>query len=514
MDLKELLKKYRKEIKALAEKTDLTPEEAQELEELVAKAETVKAQIAALDDVNAAEKLVAEEAEKARQAEIDAAVEKREKELKAEFAKSNRLPYKETHGEVKLSQFSELSKYDNLDAADQALLVGVLNTNHNDVPVQRASENAIKALAIKLAEDETRVGIMGQRAMKAMGIKSDEVMQQDLTGYGDEWVGVAYSQALWEAIRVGTFVAQKLPSIEVPPGHESIVLPLEGADPTFYKVAETTDHDSTMLFPVASVTSSKLATGSTSLSLAKMGARVPWSGELEEDSLIPFVRQLRTQLELAGAEQLEHAIIDGDTVTTASTNINDIAGTPAATDLFLMFNGFRKSCLVTTSANSRDGGALDVEDFLETMKLMGSAGINALDRTKCAFIIDPNVHWKALTLAEVKSRDSYAAPTLEGGLLTSIWGYPVNVSAFMHYKSSARKANTSGKVDQDTTTNNTTGSILAVRWDQWLLGYRRRMTIETTRYPRSDSSEIVALMRLGLIQRDTEASAVSYNITV
>ncbi|MEK7556613.1 MAG: hypothetical protein AAB538_01415, partial [Patescibacteria group bacterium] len=109
-------------------------------------------------------------------------------------------------------------------------------------------------------------------------------------------------------------------------------------------------------------------------------ARVVWSGELEEDSLIPFVAQLRAQLQKAGQERLEHVIIDGDTTTTGSTNINDIGNASAqtATNLHLLFNGFRKSPLVTTTANSRSGGALTPEDYLETVKLMGGAGVNAL----------------------------------------------------------------------------------------------------------------------------------------
>jgi hypothetical protein len=144
---------------------------------------------------------------------------------------------------------------------------------------------------------------------------------------------------------------------------------------------------------------------------------------------------------------------------------------------------------------------------------MGTAGINALDRSKVAFIEDPNTHWKALELEEIKTRDVFSQPTIENGALTGIWGYKNYVSAQMHKSSAKRMANTAGKIHA-TDTNNTTGSILAVRWDQWLLGYRRRMTLETTRYPRSDSSEIVALMRLGLIQRDTEASAISYNLTL
>ena len=133
---------------------------------------------------------------------------------------------------------------------------------------------------------------------------------------------------------------------------------------------------------------------------------------------------------------------------------------------------------------------------------------------KVEFIVDPNVAWKAMELAEVKTRDVFARPTVENGKLAGLWGYNINTSYFMHYKSAARKCNTAGKVDQDTTTNNTTGSILAVRFDQWLMGYRRRMTLETTRVARADATEIVALMRLGMINRDGEAAAISRNITV
>jgi hypothetical protein len=40
------------------------------------------------------------------------------------------------------------------------------------------------------------------------------------------------------------------------------------------------------------------------------------------------------------------------------------------------------------------------------------------------------------------------------------------------------------------------------------------MTLETTRIARADTTEIVALMRFGLIYRDSDASAISYNITL
>ncbi|MCK5643814.1 MAG: hypothetical protein KAJ19_23645, partial [Gammaproteobacteria bacterium] len=154
-----------------------------------------------------------------------------------------------------------------------------------------------------------------------------------------------------------------------------------------------------------------------------------------------------------------------------------------------------------------------ISDFLETVKLMGTGGINALDRSKVSFIMDVNTHWKSLELSEVLTRDVFAQPTLEGGKLTGIFGFDNFVSGQMHFHSAKRMAMTDGKVSA-TDSSNTTGALLAVRWDQWLLGYRRRMTMEVTRYPRSDSNEITLLMRLGMAQRDTEASAISYNLTV
>jgi hypothetical protein len=69
-------------------------------------------------------------------------------------------------------------------------------------------------------------------------------------------------------------------------------------------------------------------------------------------------------------------------------------------------------------------------------------------------------------------------------------------------------------VDQDTASNNTTGAILAVRFDQWRQAFKRRMTLETTRIANADSWEIVALARLGLAYRDTEASAITYNVGI
>ena len=184
----------------------------------------------------------------------------------------------------------------------------------------------------------------------------------------------------------------------------------------------------------------------------------------------------------------------------------------------MLFNGFRKLALVTNTANSRSGGAITVEDYLETVKLLGLAGKNAVDKSKVGFIVDLHTQWKSLELSEVKTKDSFSSPTIENGSLTSLWGYPIFTSANFHRSNQdatyGLKANSDGKVDLDTASNNTKGAILAVRWDQWRMGFKRNMTIETTRVPSADATEIVALMRVGMVNRDTQASAISYNLTV
>jgi len=494
--------------------------------------------ILALLEKREKERKEAEAAETERQAKeqqrIDTAVVAAVEKAKQEYLKAGRLHMGDPVG-PHVAKFADTRPYDHYEQDDLGFVAVVLSAaKRQNAHLHGVSKNLLKALAIRLAEDKTvlkrkdgtdiPLGEQGRAAMKAGGLepadvldaqKADELDYSTQAGFGDEWVTVNYSNRLWEAVRYGTFVLDKMPTVEVPQGAESIIIPLEGADPTWYKVAQTTANNATTLRPDATVTASKLATAQKTLSVVKMGARTEFSGELEEDSIIPWAAQLRRQLETSGAEALENVIINGDTDETASTNINAIDTTPAATALYILFNGFRKSPLVTTTANSRSAaGAFVDTDFLATVKLMGAAGKNAQDHSKVEFIVDMNTYWKALELANLKVKNLFDNYTLLNGELTSIWGYKVRPSGHMHANSAKLMANSAGKIDADTDSNNTLGAILAVRYDQWLFGYKRRMTIETQRWIDADATQIVALARVGLAQRDVEASAISYNVLV
>ena len=249
-----------------------------------------------------------------------------------------------------------------------------------------------------------------------------------------DWVGTMYSQEIWSKIRGAVVVANRMPTRTIPDGYASDIIPLESTDPVFYKVAEAAATDSTLRVPDATVTSSAAATAKKTVTLGKMGARVLYSGEAVEDSIIAFVPQLRAQLEKQGAEQLEHVIVDGDVDLSANTNINDITSTPDGDETYLLFDGFRKLALLGNSAaNARSAaGGFVVEDFLATLQLLGVAGVAGLDPRQTAFIVDYNTYYAALNLAELKTQDTFRMATLENGALTSIYNRDVLPSFQMH----------------------------------------------------------------------------------
>ncbi|MCP4263656.1 MAG: hypothetical protein GY774_40035 [Planctomycetes bacterium] len=479
-----------------------------------------------------------EENEKERiEREKDEAVKEalQEQEEKHEAAK-RRPPF--DGGAPYQVQYGDTWRYDNMDATDLSLFLEAADSMGVEVsnPV-----GAMKAMSLRVAEledDNTEEGRKGVAYVKnafKMGTKTNidptkegveaaikaatDPMYSTGSNIGSDWVGTSYSNEIWAVIRGAVRVLQDVPSITVEDGYSSKYIPLESTSPTFYKVSEATAADATMGVPVPTVTASQAATANKQITLGTIGARTMYTGMLVEDSLVRFVPQLRAQLMAKGAEVLEHVAIDGDIETSASKNVNDIAGTPAGTEPFLLLDGFRKLALVTNTANSRDAsGAFVVEDYKATLQLLGTAGLAGADPTKLAFIQDFNTMWAAMEIPELKTKDVHSAATIENGFLKAVYRVPVIDSYHMHAPSVAssyeRKVNTAGKIDMDTDSNNSTGAILAVRFDQWKQAYKRRMTLETTRIANADSWEIVALLRWGMAYRDNEASAISYNVGV
>lgn len=531
--------KRRRTLLALGD--DLTEKQAEELEQLNDKAAKMTARISAIKaDIKA------QEEEKERHAnELKEAVAKAELDARTRYETAqNRL---ETSDAPYAAKYKDESKYDNLDNNELSVFIDVANAfkrSGRDVNVPYAAYKALARRVSQIEPDkakdkETKAeqNYIKNSFAEKVGFypKNEDVFEDALKNgafkaatdpmytagslVGSDWVGTNYSTSIWERIRADNPIISRVPSEVIPDGYSNETIPLESTDPTWYRVSEASASDGTLKVPAATVTASQMATANKNITVGKLGARVLYTKELTEDSLIRVVPQLTKSIQLSGMDTLESAIIDGDVETSANKNINDIAGTPASTDYFLIFDGFRKLALVTNTGNSRSaGGGFVVSDYKETARMLGTAGLGGSSLQQTLFIQDFNVRWASMDLAETLTSDVFKRAVLENGSFPELYGYQIATAYNMHKVSVSagyeRKANTAGKIDVDTGSNNTTGSLLAVRLDQWMLKYKRRFTIETTRIANADSWEIVAFARVGLGYRDVEASAITYNIGV
>jgi len=531
--MNELLKQYNELLAKIAAKSSLgdklTDDDADQLDGWNHQAKALKARIEAEELATEHAKNEAERIEREKEQAIKEAV-KAERDRAA--AAANRLvggdaPY--------VAKYSDTYKHDQLDGSELALAIDLGKSM--DVEF---GPGAAKALSLRIAELDPKAAKSEEERKNIAYVKSAfkagtnilpemEHVEAAIKAATDpmytgaspmsDWVGTAYSGVLWEKIRGNVQIAQKIPSDVVPDGYSSKYWPLESTDFTWYKAAEATSSDSTLKEPAATVAVSQLGTSNKQITIGKMGARGLYTGEATEDSILAFAPQARDQLVKSGSEYLEHVLIDGDVETSANKNINTIVSSPAGTEPYLLFDGFRKLALVTNTANSRSAaGGFVVEDYMETLKLLGTAGLAGADPNAVGFIQDFNTMWAAMKIPELKTKDVHSAATIEDGFLRRVYRVPVYDSYFMHFLSAGsgyeRGATTAGKIDQTTAANNAYGAILAVRFDQWKLAYKRRMTVEITRKPEWDGWDIVAWLRFGFAYRDNEASAITYYVGV
>jgi len=140
--------------------------------------------------------------------------------------------------------------------------------------------------------------------------------------------------------------------------------------------------------------------------------------------------------------------------------------------------------------------------------LLGKYGIRPSDTV---FVTDIATYLKSLTIASFRTIDKFGPQaTLLTGQLGAVEGAPVIVSQQM------LKAASNGLVHSST--GNTTGRLLAVNRSQWRVGYRRDLTVETTRDIQKRQNLMVVSFRVAFQERSGNRAtathtALQYNIT-
>lgn len=382
------------------------------------------------------------------------------------------------------------SPYDDLDALDMVHGYMLLRAGKS---FQGVSERYANALAHKLGG-----------AGLAAGKSATDLSATVASGFGDEWVPELWSAQIWQKARQDNVILPLFRSVEMP--SNPFELPIEGTDPTVYYVPETTLESQLTFDSGSAIPSSKIGSGKVNLSAKKLALRVGFSAELVEDAIVPVLNIYREQAMRAIADSIDHVLLNGDTETGATGNINSDDDTPESTARYLAFDGLRKLPLVTTTANAVD------MDGAPTLAKMREARFSMAMRYAArpgdlAWIVDGGTYAALLGLSEFLTMDK-AGPlaTAQTGQIGFLDGIPVLVSAEMPLTAADGTVKTGDP--------NTKGQAVCVYRPGWFVGYRRRIAVNVDYLPYYDSYQLTATVRLAFASFDDDVASALYNITV
>lgn len=343
-----------------------------------------------------------------------------------------------------------------------------------------------------------------QRAVRAMDSAE--------SGYGSQLIGAGYVRDLWTAARAESRIMGLIDTFEMT--DPTMYLPVEVDFPELLFVGESTANNS------SNYTTVKTGSNRVQVDAKKFVIHQMWSGELEEDSIIPFIPFLRRQAQLSIAFYSDSLVMNGDTTNAGTGNINLNDADPADTKHYLAFDGVRHAAIVDNTNNKADMNGPITFAALRNVKgrLLDNTYYHDWghpnDSRDLIYAADPTSADQISTLDEVINWKIQAGQQLLNGQVTQVLGHPVIATMVIS------KTEANGKVST-TASNNTKGQVVTFnrRGVKW--GWRRRVKLETERIPATDQTRLVYSMRAGL-GRFTPTGAASgiewadaiYNITL
>ena len=238
-------------------------------------------------------------------------------------------------------------------------------------------------------------------------------------GGGLEWVPTEFSNNLYEYVRLQTKVVSLFPQIDMP--SNPYKLPIQVGRIQTYKQPEQTGDTGQTTIPVGD---GSTLTGNVTLTAVGHAAFVITSKDLEEDSIIPILPWLRSEIITSLAEGREDCTLNGDIVSGTHED-TDIS---SADDRRKMWTGLR--------ALSHDNSyAVDLSELSDTTinnllrAPMGKFGVNPAD---LAIVTGIGGYVKLMGIPNVQTVDKYGAgATILSGELAKINGIPVIVSEWV-----------------------------------------------------------------------------------
>jgi HK97 family phage major capsid protein len=404
------------------------------------------------------------------------------------------------------------------------LLLGAKASGQSKGGPSEELQNAFKAVSAARYVDEATLRAMNIRQMEGMlpripkawhpeHIAAMKAMDSAESGYGSSLIGAQYVGDLWDSARRESRVWSLFDTLEM--SDPTAYVPVAADIPELMFVSESTASNS------SNFTTTKTGSNRVTLTAKKFAVHQMWSGELEEDSIIPFVPFLRAQLAYALAHYMDSLALNGDTTNAGTGNINLDDADPADTKHYLAFDGIRHAGIVDNTANKSD-----VAGAITLAALMGSKA-RMLDTTylndwghpanadDLVYVADPTTVDKIAMLDQVLTVDKYGPrATILTGEQARVLGHPLIGSMAMSLTEADGKVSTTGS-------NNTKGQVVAFNRRAFKAGWRRQVRIETERLPASDQNRIVATLRCAFgrysptgAASGIEAADVLYNISL
>lgn len=405
--------------------------------------------------------------------------------------------------------------YHDLDAADMAFLYEMRRQGKHprQMGLEYEREMASKAMKAYQADKLTLAPEVARKVAMKLDFNNTTV-----AGEGGNWVPDLWSSILWMRVRIENNVAKNIEVFAMP--SPTFEYPIESTDPTVYAVGESdTDAEQTLATNV--FTRSKLTVSKLQFVAKKTGLQVGFSTEIEEDSIIPFIPQLRSQATRAFANSIDNNILNSDS-TTGTGNINykggNTSSVPTANFLFGGGSGMRYNAIIsnTNVLTSFAGGIPTLTGIRSTRFKMISAlnayGINPED---LVIITDPFTYGKFLSIDEINVyMNNGRNATVNTGVVPNIDGTPVFASAELALADNTGYALSANYPNTGSPSSSNLGNFVVFAKNAWKVGYVRQVMTDVSYVPWNDSYILTMTARYAIGKKDTSAAAVGYNISV
>lgn len=411
------------------------------------------------------------------------------------------------------------------DAGTSRVLAGTrfetLGLTEGDAQLVYALTNAARAKGLSRGPSEQLRNIVAEidrRDLAAYGPDEEfksRAMDTAESGYGNQLIGAQYVSSLWEQAKTQSRIMGLLDSF--PMAAPTAYLPVAGAPPTPILMDEATANNT------SNYGTTKTGSNRVTVTAKKLGIHQMWSEEMEEDSIIPFVKFLSGEAAFSMAHYGDALVLNGDDTNAGTGNINSDDADPTDTNYYLAFDGIRHAAIVDATGQKVDvAGALTWKHLTQTAKGLLIDSTYFVDwgqpnsPADLIYACEPNTALAIGQLDEViKARETQPAFQF-AGQVGDVLGHPViSTIAIPKTDSDGKYTTTSAS------TNDTKGQVAIFNRRGYVVGWRRQVTVKLEDLPGTDQKRIVYTWRMGLGRYSNTGAAsgikhtaVLYDITL